>query len=53
MHLGTGEEAVAAGIVTYLGDGDGLALTHPSMLAGAGRAWRPSGADVARASGLR
>jgi pyruvate dehydrogenase E1 component alpha subunit len=28
MHLGTGEEAVAAGVVTYLGDGDGLALTH-------------------------
>ena len=28
MHLGTGEEAVAAGVVSYLGDGDGLALTH-------------------------
>ena len=28
MHLGTGEEAVAAGVVTQLGDGDGLALTH-------------------------
>jgi pyruvate dehydrogenase E1 component alpha subunit len=28
MHLGTGEEAVAAGVVTLLGDGDGLALTH-------------------------
>jgi pyruvate dehydrogenase E1 component alpha subunit len=28
MHLGTGEEAVAAGVVTFLGDGDGLALTH-------------------------
>ncbi len=28
MHLGTGEEAVAAGVVTQLRDGDGLALTH-------------------------
>ena len=28
MHLGTGEEAVAVGVVTHLGDGDGLALTH-------------------------
>jgi TPP-dependent pyruvate/acetoin dehydrogenase alpha subunit len=28
MHLGTGEEAVAAGVVTLLVDGDGLALTH-------------------------
>jgi len=28
MHLGTGEEAVAAGVVTQLQDGDGLALTH-------------------------
>ena len=28
MHLGTGEEAVAAGVVTLLEDGDGLALTH-------------------------
>jgi len=28
MHLGTGEEAVAAGVVTQLEDGDGLALTH-------------------------
>jgi len=28
MHLGTGEEAVAAGVVTHLGDGDGLSLTH-------------------------
>jgi len=28
MHLGTGEEAVAAGVVTHLLDGDGLALTH-------------------------
>jgi pyruvate dehydrogenase E1 component alpha subunit len=28
MHLGTGEEAVAAGVVAHLGDGDGLALTH-------------------------
>ncbi|MCA9669035.1 MAG: thiamine pyrophosphate-dependent dehydrogenase E1 component subunit alpha [Myxococcales bacterium] len=28
MHLGTGEEAVAAGVVTQLRAGDGLALTH-------------------------
>ena len=28
MHLGTGEEAVAAGVVTHLVEGDGLALTH-------------------------
>jgi len=28
MHLGTGEEATAAGVVTHLGEGDGLALTH-------------------------
>jgi pyruvate dehydrogenase E1 component alpha subunit len=28
MHLGTGEEAVAVGVVTHLRDGDGLALTH-------------------------
>jgi pyruvate dehydrogenase E1 component alpha subunit len=28
MHLGTGEEAVAAGVVSFLGEGDGLALTH-------------------------
>jgi pyruvate dehydrogenase E1 component alpha subunit len=28
MHLATGEEAVAAGVVTHLKDGDGLALTH-------------------------
>jgi pyruvate dehydrogenase E1 component alpha subunit len=28
MHLGTGEEAVAAGVVTHLQDGDGLALAH-------------------------
>ncbi len=28
MHLGTGEEAVAAGAVTHLRDGDGLALAH-------------------------
>jgi pyruvate dehydrogenase E1 component alpha subunit len=28
MHLGTGEEAVAAGVIAFLGDGDGLALTH-------------------------
>ena len=28
MHLGTGEEAVAAGTVTHLREGDGLSLTH-------------------------
>jgi acetoin:2,6-dichlorophenolindophenol oxidoreductase subunit alpha len=28
MHLGTGEEAVAAGVVAHLRDGDGLALAH-------------------------
>lgn len=28
MHLGTGEEAVAAGVVTHLREGDGLALAH-------------------------
>lgn len=28
MHLGSGEEAVAAGVVTHLRDGDGLALAH-------------------------
>lgn len=28
MHLGTGEEAVAAGVVTQLGDGDAMALDH-------------------------
>lgn len=28
MHLGTGEEAVAAGVVTQLREGDGLALDH-------------------------
>jgi pyruvate dehydrogenase E1 component alpha subunit len=28
MHLGTGEEAVAAGVVTHLREGDGLALDH-------------------------
>ena len=28
MHLGTGEEAIAAGVVTHLRDGDGLSLTH-------------------------
>ena len=28
MHLGTGEEAVAAGVVSHLTEGDGLALTH-------------------------
>ncbi len=30
MHLGTGEEAVAAGVIMHLRDGDGLALTHRS-----------------------
>ena len=36
MHLGTGEEAVAAGVVGHLKDGDGLALTHrcsPALVA--------------------
>jgi pyruvate dehydrogenase E1 component alpha subunit len=28
MHLGTGEEAIATGVVTHLGEGDGLSLTH-------------------------
>lgn len=28
MHLGTGEEAVAAGVIAHFKDGDGLALTH-------------------------
>jgi TPP-dependent pyruvate/acetoin dehydrogenase alpha subunit len=28
MHLGTGEEAVAAGVVSHLRDGDGLSLAH-------------------------
>jgi pyruvate dehydrogenase E1 component alpha subunit len=28
MHLGTGEEAVAAGVVTQLRDGDAMALDH-------------------------
>ena len=28
MHLGTGEEALAAGVVTHLREGDGLSLTH-------------------------
>lgn len=28
MHLGTGEEAVAAGVISHLKEGDGLALTH-------------------------
>jgi pyruvate dehydrogenase E1 component alpha subunit len=28
MHLGTGEEAVAAGVVAHLRDGDGMALDH-------------------------
>ena len=36
MHLGTGEEAVAVGVVAHLKDGDGLALTHrcsPALVA--------------------
>lgn len=28
MHVGTGEEAVAAGVVAHLGRGDSLSLTH-------------------------
>lgn len=28
MHAGTGEEAIAAGVVTHLRDSDGLSLTH-------------------------
>jgi acetoin:2,6-dichlorophenolindophenol oxidoreductase subunit alpha len=28
MHLGTGEEAVAAGVVSHLADGDAMALDH-------------------------
>jgi pyruvate dehydrogenase E1 component alpha subunit len=28
MHLGTGEEAVAAGVVSHVREGDGLALAH-------------------------
>lgn len=28
MHLGLGEEAIAAGVVDHLGDGDALALDH-------------------------
>ncbi len=30
MHLGTGEEAIAAGIVAHLRDGDAMALDHRS-----------------------
>lgn len=30
MHLGIGEEAIAAGVVAHLRDGDGLALDHRS-----------------------
>jgi TPP-dependent pyruvate/acetoin dehydrogenase alpha subunit len=30
MHLGTGEEAIAAGVVTHLREGDALALDHRS-----------------------
>jgi pyruvate dehydrogenase E1 component alpha subunit len=36
MHLGTGEEAVAAGVVAHMREGDGLALTHrcsPALVA--------------------
>ena len=28
MHLGTGEEAIVAGVVSQLSDGDALALDH-------------------------
>ena len=28
MHLGTGEEAIVAGVVTHLRDGDAMALDH-------------------------
>ena len=28
MHLGTGEEAIIAGVVDHLRDGDGMALDH-------------------------
>ena len=28
MHLGVGEEAIAAGVVTQLRDGDAMALDH-------------------------
>lgn len=30
LHLGTGEEAVVAGVVSHLGEGDALALDHRS-----------------------
>ena len=30
MHLGIGEEAIAAGVVAHLRDGDGLAVDHRS-----------------------
>jgi pyruvate dehydrogenase E1 component alpha subunit len=30
MHLGTGEEAIAAGVIGHLRDGDGLAVDHRS-----------------------
>jgi len=30
LHLGTGEEAIAAGVVVHLRDGDALALDHRS-----------------------
>jgi TPP-dependent pyruvate/acetoin dehydrogenase alpha subunit len=28
MHMGIGEEAICAGIIAHLGDGDSLALDH-------------------------
>jgi pyruvate dehydrogenase E1 component alpha subunit len=33
MHLGTGEEAIVAGVVTHLRDGDAMALDHRSTAA--------------------
>ena len=39
MHLGTGEEGIAAGVVTQLGEGDAMALDHrgtpPLLMRGA------------------
>lgn len=32
MHLGAGEEAIAAGVVSQLGDGDAMALDHRGTL---------------------
>ncbi len=33
MHLGTGEEAIVAGVVAHLGEGDAMALDHRSSAA--------------------